>query len=78
MVVSLRGCVCVCVVHYQTLRPRSQGLNDPAIRCQQQVRWWATLRGQTLGRTIFGLMEMREALVDLAYLELKARLLFPL
>ena len=36
------------------------------------MRWWATLRGQTLGRTLFGLMEMREALVDVAYLELKA------
>jgi len=38
----------------------------------QQVRWWATLRGQTLGRTVMGLMEMREAVVDLAFLELKA------
>ena len=36
------------------------------------MRWWATLRGQTLGRTLFGLMEMREALVDVTYLELKA------
>ena len=38
---------------------------------QQQVRWWATMRGQTLGRTLVGLMEMREALVDVVYLELK-------
>ena len=37
-----------------------------------QVRWWASLRGQTLGRTLFGLMEMREALVDVVFLELKA------
>ena len=37
-----------------------------------QVRWWASLRAQTLGRTVFGLMEMREALVDVVYLELKA------
>ena len=29
------------------------------------------MRGQTLGRTLLGLMEMREALVDVAYLELK-------
>eukprot|EP00668_Euglena_longa_P002959 GGOE01003456.1.p1 GENE.GGOE01003456.1~~GGOE01003456.1.p1 ORF type:complete len:3098 (-),score=946.50 GGOE01003456.1:364-9156(-) len=39
--------------------------------CIQQVCWWATLRGQTLGKTVFGLMEMREALVDVAYHELK-------
>jgi hypothetical protein len=40
--------------------------------CEQQVRWWATMRGQTLGRSMYGLMEMREALVDMVYQELKA------
>ena len=30
------------------------------------------MRAQTLGRTLFGLMEMREALVDVVYLELKS------
>ena len=46
--------------------------NETEFWCQQQIRWWATLRGQTLGRTTFGLMEMRESLVDVVYLELKA------
>uniref|UniRef100_A0A7S1JEU0 GH16 domain-containing protein n=1 Tax=Eutreptiella gymnastica TaxID=73025 RepID=A0A7S1JEU0_9EUGL len=40
--------------------------------CMSQIRWWCTLRGQTLGRTLYGLMEMREALVDSTFLELKA------
>ena len=30
------------------------------------------MRGQTLGRSMYGLMEMREALVDMVYQELKA------
>ena len=52
--------------------PQERFWDETEFWCQAQVRWWATLRGQTLGRTIFGLMEMREALVDTVVLELKA------
>ena len=48
-----------------------QRLRQLQFWCLQQVRWWATLRGQTLGKTVYGLMEMREGLGDVAYLELK-------
>jgi hypothetical protein len=34
-----------------------------------EIRWWATMRGQTLARTIQGLIHWRSALVDLIKME---------